>query len=275
MRQRFLSFLILWSILVLAPTLGGGLGAAVLISVAALLTQWELYDLLTRCQYTPHRKTGLTAGVVATFGGYLAPQVGLSLSAMILPAMLIVILGCLARPGPGLVQKRLMPTLFGVFMVAYMMSWFNGFIHREAMALGIWVIGVAKFSDVGALLVGKFFGRHKLSPTISPAKTWEGVVGGIVTAMILGGVSAWLLNPLLAYSFPALIGTLIAAPIAVLAVAGDLLESAIKREAGVKDSGKMIPGIGGAFDLMDSLLLTGPVGYTLLFWWIDRYGTLA
>ncbi|KAF0092876.1 MAG: phosphatidate cytidylyltransferase [Puniceicoccaceae bacterium 5H] len=275
MRWRFLSFVLLWAALVLVPWLGGPIGAALLIAVAAALTQLECYQLLHKCHYQPYSATGIVAGVVVTVGGYLAPFVGLTPSGMLIPATLIVVMTSLARPGPGLVQKRIMPTLFGLFMVPYMMSYFNGFIHQGAMALGVWVIGVAKFSDVGALLSGRMFGRHKLSPSISPGKTWEGVIGGVILATALGGVAAWLMQPLISYHFPVGPAMLIAIPIAAIAVSSDLLESAIKREAGVKDSGRMIPGIGGAFDLTDSLLLTGPVGFTLVFWWIETYGASA
>ncbi|MDP0498766.1 MAG: phosphatidate cytidylyltransferase [Verrucomicrobiota bacterium JB022] len=275
MRWRFLSFLLLWAALVLIPWFGGPIGAALLIAAAAMLTQIELYQLLQRCHYQPYATTGVIAGLIVTVGGFLAPYVGLTSSGMLVPAMLLVVMTALARPGPGLVQKRIMPTLFGLFLVPYMLSYFIGFIHQGIMELGIWTIGVAKFSDVGALLWGRTFGRHKLSPSISPGKTWEGVIGGIATATALGGLAAWLVRPLIPFEFDVLAAVLIAIPIATIAVSSDLLESAIKREAGVKDSGRMIPGIGGAFDLMDSLLLTGPVGYTLVMWWIERYAALS
>jgi phosphatidate cytidylyltransferase len=106
-------------------------------------------------------------------------------------------------------------------------------------------------------------GRHKLAPSISPGKTWEGVGGGL----LLAAVVAFLPVQFAPQYFPDWLTPLRAAglafPIGIAAIASDLSESAFKRRAGVKDSGNCIPGIGGALDLADSLLLAGPVAFYL------------
>ena len=118
-------------------------------------------------------------------------------------------------------------------------------------------------ADSGAYFIGRLLGRHKMAPNLSPGKTWEGAAGGLAAALI-----AALLMPLLPNEYlnlqltwwqPALIG----AAIGSAAPAGDLLESALKRRAGVKDAGRLFPGHGGMLDRLDSLLLTLPLTYYL------------
>lgn len=131
--------------------------------------------------------------------------------------------------------------------------------HEKGLLLVLYLIAVSKMVDNGALLVGSLWGRHKLAPKISPAKTLEGVGGGllagIATSVLLGPSctnSSW--------PFFLIFGGVIGA----LSVLGDLAESVLKRKAGVKDSGSLLPGIGGVLDLMDSVLLSAPAAYFLL-----------
>ena len=118
-------------------------------------------------------------------------------------------------------------------------------------------------ADSGAYFVGRLIGRHRMAPNLSPGKTWEGAAGGLAAALI-----AALLMPLLPDEYlnlqldwwqPALIGI----AVGIAAPAGDLLESALKRRAGVKDAGRLFPGHGGMLDRLDSLLLTLPLTYYL------------
>lgn len=130
------------------------------------------------------------------------------------------------------------------------------------------VIVITKSCDIGAYFTGKALGRHKLIPWLSPGKTWEGLAGGIVTAA-LTAVGALALHrhafpgrDVSAFTLPyaALVGGLFA----LSGQAGDLMESVFKRDAGMKDSGKTLPGFGGVLDVLDSVLLTAPVAYWLL-----------
>jgi phosphatidate cytidylyltransferase len=126
------------------------------------------------------------------------------------------------------------------------------------------VIAVAKFCDVGALLTGLAIGRHKMAPITSPKKTWEGAVGGVIVATGVGALVAWLGRGVLPLAMTPLRGAVLAAPVAAIAIVSDLVESVIKRRAAIKDSGGGIPGIGGIFDLSDSLILAAPLAYFLL-----------
>ena len=133
-------------------------------------------------------------------------------------------------------------------------------IRREHSA---WVLAsvvlVTKACDIGAFFAGRSFGKHKMAPVTSPGKTWEGLVGGVVLAML---VSLATLTPLagLHWGYALLVG----AVLAVVGQAGDLLASMMKRDAAVKDSGSSVPGFGGVLDVIDSPLLAGPVAYWLL-----------
>ena len=123
------------------------------------------------------------------------------------------------------------------------------------------VILVVKSSDIGAYFTGHAIGRHKLIPWLSPGKTWEGFFGGVALAAGAGAaIGTWA-------SLPAIdlrTGIALGAVMGVVGPFGDLLESALKRGAGMKDSGRIIPGMGGLFDVLDSLLLAGPVAWLLV-----------
>jgi phosphatidate cytidylyltransferase len=123
-------------------------------------------------------------------------------------------------------------------------------------------------SDTGAYLTGRKFGRRKLIPHVSPNKTWEGLIGGLALATITSVLCAWLFGLDINFALAALAGLVLA----VVGVFGDLTESLIKRQAGVKDSGALIPGHGGMLDRLDALLFTFPAGLFVAYL-IDRYLT--
>jgi phosphatidate cytidylyltransferase len=127
----------------------------------------------------------------------------------------------------------------------------------------LWLLVVTKFSDMGAYVTGSLIGKHLLVPHISPKKTWEGFFGALVFSV--GGACGLLaLMPhklsYLRQSDAAILGLCLG----FAAVIGDLAESIVKRGADVKDSGQLLPGIGGALDLIDSILFTAP----LLFFYL-------
>ena len=118
---------------------------------------------------------------------------------------------------------------------------------QHGLALLIWAFIVTWSTDIGAYFAGRSFGKRKLAPTISPNKTVEGLIGGVVAATLLGG--AWAMTQQLGMALLA-----IAPVLAVAAQCGDLFESGMKRRAGVKDSGNWLPGHGGALDRLDGLV---------------------
>ena len=121
-----------------------------------------------------------------------------------------------------------------------------------------------KFSDMGGYIVGSLIGRHKMIPHISPGKTWEGFTFGCLVFSVAGGCAVYALfgehMPLLNWTHVIILGFLLG----ILAVVGDLAESIVKRCLARKDSGQVLPGIGGLLDLVDSILFTAPVLFLYL-----------
>jgi phosphatidate cytidylyltransferase len=129
----------------------------------------------------------------------------------------------------------------------------------------LWCLAVTKFSDMGAYLSGSLMGKNKMIPHVSPGKTWEGFAGALVFPQLVG-ILLFLYMPGTAALFHDswLHVVLLALVVGVLAVLGDLAESFWKRALDVKDSGHLLPGIGGALDLIDSLCFTAPAVYFYL-----------
>jgi phosphatidate cytidylyltransferase len=119
-------------------------------------------------------------------------------------------------------------------------------------------------SDSAQYYTGRAFGRRKLAPAVSPAKTVEGAIGGLVAATIAGAVSGS--NVLHLAPFDAVTGAVVGVLVALFGMLGDLFESLLKRSAGVKDSSALIPGHGGVLDRIDSYLFAAPCYYVVLRW---------
>ncbi len=129
-------------------------------------------------------------------------------------------------------------------------------LHRDAPGVALLVMVLMWSADSGAYFAGKAFGRRKLAPRVSPGKSWEGVFGGIVVALLAGAVGLYLLTDSF-NGLPLFLG-LVAVTVAV-SVLGDLTESLFKRIMDVKDSGGLLPGHGGILDRIDSLMAAAPV----------------
>ena len=130
----------------------------------------------------------------------------------------------------------------------------------------LFVLPVIWAADTGAYFIGVRFGRHRLSPRLSPKKSWEGYLAGVVSGTLVGALLAWACWLAFASSawLPVWKGALLGFILAALSALGDLGESMIKRQVGVKDSGNMLPGHGGVFDRIDSWLWGVVIGYYLV-----------
>jgi phosphatidate cytidylyltransferase len=126
------------------------------------------------------------------------------------------------------------------------------------------LILIVAASDSAQYYTGRMFGRHKLAPAVSPAKTVEGAIGGLVFATIAGAVAGPRLSHIASLTPP--VGALIGLLVAAFGIVGDLFESLLKRSAGVKDSSALIPGHGGVLDRVDSYLFAAPCFYIALTW---------
>jgi len=278
---RTLSTLFLWSLIGGVVYSLKEVGAMWILNLCATLTLFEIYTILGRLGYAANRVSGLITGGCMIPVSFYFEGSGIDVLAI---GALLSSSACVLFPQAqrGMYIKRLMPTFFGLLFVSFLLHYFVRIIQfagtpSDDGTLGfglffcLWVVIVAKFSDIGALLVGKAIGRTKMAPSISPGKTVEGLVGGFGASAGIGALIPWLLInqfPEIAsfgdWVFTPSQGAIWGSLIALSAVIGDLIASVLKRLAGMKDSGGTIPGIGGLLDLTDSLILAAPTGYFIL-----------
>ena len=165
-------------------------------------------------------------------------------------------------------------TLLGVLYVAFLLNYITrltfgwrdaGMAHAVGVTgrmMVLYLIAVVKISDVGAFFTGRSFGKHKLFPRLSPKKTWEGLVGGVLSSLGMSLAFYWFTNGALGkVAFGLQDAIILGLVLPIAAVIGDLFESLLKRASGVKDSGAIIPGMGGVLDVLDSLMFGAPVLY--------------
>ena len=276
---RFFSTIALWSLALLIAFSGYELAFWGLISVFGLIALWEFYGMLDHKGLPNFKLTGLICGAAMLVGSfYYFSHFGLARSydfeiAVLLFFLLTVFTRQMFESLRDDEPLRTMAyTLFGLLYVLWLYNFITKIVYiSPRSATGavtgqfycLYLIAVTKFSDMGAYLTGSLLGRHPLIPHISPKKTWEGFFGALAFSLF-ASLALFRLMPghlsLLNWTHAIVLGLLLG----FAAVIGDLAESIIKRSTGVKDSGNMLPGIGGALDLIDSLLFTAP----LLFFYL-------
>lgn len=284
MRKRIVSTILLWVSLFLIIRYTGVVGGVWILAAFSAATQWELYTLLEKMKFPVRKVAGIILGTSIILVPFLLHHYGYIGSPdaakdhILAFSVIFLCLNIISRSEHKRVEqfKTLMPTMFGILYVPFLLSFFLRIIDIASemapdrphfgLYLIIWLIAVSKFSDVGALLVGKLIGRTKLAPNLSPGKTIEGAIGGVVVSMLISILDIYLIGA--SDIFPFHLAAILAIPIAITAIIGDLIESTFKRCANSKDSGNLIPGIGGAFDLADSLILTAPLGFLLIQYFI-------
>jgi phosphatidate cytidylyltransferase len=283
--QRAGSTLVLWAVVWMAFASMQTWAYLGLIALLALLGTKEYFQMLRAAGVACFPRFGLLLalvyGVALHAGFYRGGGVpgGLDLAAV-----------CVAVVGAFTLQLRhpirgmealvaVAVTLCGFVYIAFLFNFAakllfivpawevaTGRVATPAALLLLWLLAVTKFTDMGAYLVGSMVGRHKLIPHVSPGKTWEGLGG----AMLFSQVAGCGLYALFPQSLAVLGGwghvVVLGVVLALLAVLGDLAESVVKRALNAKDSGRMLPGIGGALDLIDSICFTAPALYFYLQW---------
>lgn len=261
----------------------GGQGAVWLLTALAIGTQFEFYTLLEKKGQRPFKHFGTTLGAIMILAPYYANRFSdAHAQGMAAGIVAVTIVACclriLAHRNTSERIETLEATLVGLIYIPFMLTFMVRLLElpshdttlsfKEADTQGImmilWFVVVTKFCDVGALLVGRAFGRHQMSPNTSPKKTWEGAVGGCLTSVLLGFALTYFARDYFPVNFTPFWGALIALPMAIISIISDLVESMFKRQAAEKDSGSFIPGIGGAFDLTDSFILTAPTAFLLI-----------
>lgn len=257
LKQAVITALILLALIIVSALIGK-VAFFVLICAVVLTALFELYDALLQTGHRPNMMFGLVAGFALLFVAFLER-----------PDLLVLVVGA---------------TMYGAFILALRhdrgrspasdvawtvlgVVWVGGGGAAAAAMLqledGIYLlvayILITALDDIGAYFVGTRFGKHKMAPSISPAKSWEGWLGGFVASLAGGLLFAFLLQ-----SLDPLDGLAIGAISGLLAPVGDLVESVVKREIGIKDSGRLLPGHGGLLDRLDAILFCAPAVYLYL-----------
>ncbi len=238
---------------------GRALGLGILLGAVAGLASAEFYTITRREHRLPNEVFGVLAAAAMPVAAALWGRLGLTATVTVL---------MVASLGWHVAFRQVRTadtavTVFGAVYVGFLLAHLvlvrtldSGTELTLAVIVSVWA------NDVFAYLIGSTMGRHKLAPTISPKKSWEGLIAGTVFTIAIWMAVFFLTDPPLSLAGLALTGL----AISVAAIVGDLFESRMKREAGVKDSGTLLPGHGGFLDRFDSLILVSVVAYYLLVW---------
>lgn len=246
---------------------------AIFVSLCVALAIIELFGLLRQGGFAPRRVPGLVLGVAFCAAAALQPFTSLNLAGMTLALGLTATLVYeFTQSDRSTSLQNWALTFTGAAYIGWLLSAFillrqlDTPLRAGPLALlkvppgAAWVflvLAITWIQDSAAYFVGRSIGRTRMAPILSPKKTWEGFAGGLVASILTAAAAVPILGLPISLISAVLIGTAagIAGPL------GDLGESLIKRQVGVKDSGTLIPGHGGILDRMDSLLFTGPVIY--------------
>ena len=285
--RRLLSTVVLWTVILAAMFSGNRYlsdGVFVLfVAFLALSGLVEFYGIAEKRGLASFKISGVIGGLLLMIGTFLNLTGHLGTTGS--PArvndfetsfLIVFVLGLCVRQfvsksnAAGLVA--ISTTLFGLMYVPWLLNFIQK-INFYPFAAGsptdagkyflLYFILITKFSDMGAYAVGSLIGKHKMIPRISPAKTWEGFGGAILVSTGASVAFVYFFGAKMVgmnYLHAVILGVILS----ITAVIGDLIESLFKREAGVKDSGALFPGIGGILDLLDSLLFNAPIMYLYL-----------
>ncbi|MFH1045824.1 MAG: phosphatidate cytidylyltransferase [Candidatus Omnitrophota bacterium] len=239
---------------------------ALLVIAFIILGLNELFLLIQQKEIGVNRKLGITLGVLLAVATYYDYKIPYEWSFMLIPLICLIIFAVQFTKRDNRAVVSISTIFFGLVYVSWFLSFFIRLrsmpdLPSELMRkqLIVFLILVTKSGDIGAYFLGTRFGKHSLIPRISPKKTVEGMVGGLVMSVLVAVASHTFL-PNFSYLRLAILGIVLGA----LAQVGDLSESLIKRDCQVKDSGGTLPGLGGVLDTVDSLLFTAPIFYFYL-----------
>lgn len=279
--RRLASSLVLWTVVVAAlfsnnPIIAGAFFLIIMLAVAAVGLA-EFYAMVEKRGLTCFRGWGIVGGVLlmgCTFvylsGALGKPRPAAKANDFETGFLILFVLGLCVRQfvarsnTTGIVS--ISTTLFGLMYVPWLLNFIqkiNYFPQADGRFYLVYFLVVTKFSDMGAYVVGSLIGRHKMIPRISPGKTWEGFGGALLFSVLASVAFSSFAGSRLA-GLTTLHAVILGSLLAMAAVIGDLIESLFKREAGVKDSGRFFPGIGGILDLVDSVLFNAPLMYLYL-----------
>ncbi len=242
-----------------------GLGClAILVGAIGLL---EFYGIAGKKGFDPFRCSGIIGGTLIFITCWLEARshgsISLNLYLLFGIVCWLFLWQALSRDLKHIVENVSI-TVFGILYVFFFLSFTMAIRHLpegNGLIVFFGIVLLAKCTDIGAYFVGKEFGRHRLFPAISPNKTLEGAIGGLSFSILIAVV--WSLIPQVRV-LPLLWAALFGFVIGIAAMGGDLMVSMLKRDAGVKDTGNLVPSFGGVLDIIDCILTSLPVGYYFL-----------
>ncbi len=260
---RLISGIILLAVMIGTISLSGPV-LYVLLLVISLIGMFELYRAVGI------RKDSENLLTISAYAGAIAFYVLLwfGLKEYYLPALtggMIAILFVYVFTYPKYHADQVMTAFFGIVYVAVCLSFIYQTRQLPDGQFSVWLIFTCSWGcDTMAYVTGRLFGRHKMAPVLSPKKSVEGAVGGVIGAALIGGIYAAVAGRFMqSGSDKILVYALISAIGALISMVGDLAASAIKRNHNIKDYGKLIPGHGGILDRFDSVIITAPIIYML------------
>lgn len=251
---RLLSGIILL-IIALTTVISGGDVLFVTIALVSLIGLYELYKVV-KIQNTMLGFAGYLVSLIYFL--FLRINVSYDWEMLFVVAFLVIIMTVYVVMFPKYKTEQVIFAFFGFFYVSVMLSYIYQTRMLPTGALAVWLIFICSWgADTCAYCVGMLIGKHKMTPNLSPKKSIEGAIGGIIGAGILGAIYALVVGAeMIPYGIICSAGS-------VIAIIGDLAASAIKRNHDIKDYGKLIPGHGGILDRFDSVIFTAPIIYFL------------
>ena len=263
LRTRTLVAIVLLPLFVLVVWLGGAVYLAV-VTVLLGIGVWELNRLMKAEGYAPSLAVSWLVLLVIVLSVAWPEVLGPGLAVAILLAMAVSLYHFHREDATPLNSFALM------LGIPLYLGWLGSHLLRlRALPAGEWwtllVVPCTFAADTGAYFAGTWFGRHPLDPRVSPRKTWEGYIGGMVFGVLFGGLLALLWGA----KAPSMLpwhGAAIGLMVAVVTPLGDLVVSSFKRQVGVKDTSRLIPGHGGAMDRLDTVLVAAVLGYYFILW---------
>jgi phosphatidate cytidylyltransferase len=237
----------------------------VLLLIISSFSLYELYFIFRSRGFAPLSYTGMLAGIVILSLVFLERQALLphKFLLLIIPVVLTIWLAFFIK-GENIITS-LMITISGIIYIVLPLSLIP-FLTQNKLLTGydpqimLGVLFIIWTYDTGAYITGILIGKHKMAPRLSPKKSWEGLAGGVVAAILISLLISGFFNALSRTDW-----MVISVLVVAFSTAGDLFESLIKREAGIKDSGKSLPGHGGFLDRFDSLFFAVPIVFLYIY----------
>ena len=259
--KRWITGLVGAPLIVLLVSFGGPFLFAVVIGILCLLALWEYFRIVFQDRDPSNQGliplSGFVTGPFIIWGSYVN-SFKIVLGILTINFIITALISLTKYRSDSSVSEMAAKQLLGMIYIPFFLSYFV-WIRNGANGISwIYLIVLVIFcGDIGAFYIGSYFGRRKLSPTISPNKTIEGAVGGLAANLGVGALVKHLFMPFLPWGLSLLFFLLIG----IAGQMGDLFESKLKRGGNIKDSGTLLPGHGGILDRIDALLFAVPVAY--------------